>query len=150
IVGLPAAYAIYAILGRRALEPKKFVGLLVATVSVLIIISGYYLWARYLSLTYPPYHFAGAHKFISLEKIGDWIKDYYFLPDLFHQLFGWLWTWPVVILVIIGLFLPPPQQEKRKLRAPWFFHWFGAALVVDYLIEAQHLVEDPNNMSLWN
>jgi hypothetical protein len=103
-----------------------------------------------LSLTYPPYHFAGSHKFISLEKIGDWIRHYYFLPDLFNQLFGWLWTWPLAILVIIGLFLPPPQQEKRELRAPWFFHWFGAALAVQYLVEAQHLVDDSNNMSLWN
>jgi 4-amino-4-deoxy-L-arabinose transferase-like glycosyltransferase len=153
IVGLPAIYAIYAILGRRALEPKRLFCLVTAALSVLIIISGYYVWARYLSLTYPPYHFAGATKFISLEKIRDWIRHYYFLPDLTHQLFGWLWTWPLAILVFIGVLLRPSKHDKGApgaKGAPWFFHWFGGALVIQYIIEAQHLVEDPNNMYLWN
>jgi hypothetical protein len=103
IIGLPAIYAIYAILGRRALYRQKLISLVVAGFSVLLVVSAYYLWARHLSLTYPPYHFAGAHKFISFAKIGDWMINYYFLPDLFKHLFGWLWTWPVVILVVIGL-----------------------------------------------
>jgi hypothetical protein len=152
IVGLPAIYAIYAILGRRALYRQKLISLVVAGFSVLLVVSAYYLWARHLSVTYPPYHFAGAHKFISLTKIGDWMVNYYFLPDLFEQLFGWLWTWPVVILVVIGLLLFPRKGEQGGpgiQAAPWFWHWFGAALVIDYLIEAQHLVEDPNNMYLY-
>jgi hypothetical protein len=153
IVGLPAAYAIYAILGRRALEPRKLFGFLAAAFSVLIMLSAYYLWARYLSLTYPPYHFAGAHQFASIEKIRDWIDDYYFLPRLGRQLFGWLWTWPVILLVGIGLLASPLRQEQREpgmKTAPWFFHWFGVALLVQYLIEARHLVDDPNNMYLYN
>jgi hypothetical protein len=153
IIGLPAIYAIYAIFGRRALEKQKLLCLLAAAVSVLIVVSGYYLWARHLALTYPPYHFAGQHQFISLEKIGDWIRRYYFLPKLSNQLFGWLWTWPFAILVLVGLLLPPSKQEKGEpgtTGAPWFFHWFGVALVVQYLVEAQHLVEDPNNMHLFN
>ncbi len=120
---------------------------------VLIIVSGYYLWARYLSLTYPPYHFAGAHQFISPERIRDWITSYYFLPGFGRQLFGWLWTWPVAILVLIGLLVSPSKQEKSEpgtKSAPWFFHWFGAALLIQYLIEAKHLVDDPNNMHLFN
>jgi 4-amino-4-deoxy-L-arabinose transferase-like glycosyltransferase len=153
IVGLPAIYAIYAILGRRALEARKLVALVAAAASVLIIISGYYLWARYLSLTYPPYHFAGAHQFISFDKLPRWIGHYYFLPTLFRHVFAWLWTWPVVILVLIGLLVPPLKQEARGAEAkgvPWFFHWFGAALVIQYFAEAQHLVDDPNNMHIWN
>ena len=155
IIGLPAIYAIYATFGRRALEQKRLLGLLAAAVSVLVIVSGYYLWARYLSLSYPPYHFAGAHQFISIEKIGDWIRHYYFLPDFIRQLVGWLWTLPFAILVFIGLALPPLKQEKGKCEsgtkcAPWFFHWFGVALVIQYLIEAKHLVQDPNNMHLMN
>jgi len=155
IIGLPAIYAIYAIFGRRALEQKRLLGLLAAAVSVLTIVSGYYLWARYLSLTYPPYHFAGEGKFISLEKIGDWIRDYYFLPDFIRQLIGWLWTWPLAILVFIGLLLSLLKQEEMKCEPgtkciPWFFHWFGVALVIQYFIEAKHLVQDPNNMHLLN
>jgi hypothetical protein len=129
-------------------------GLLVAGASLLIVISGYYLWARHLSLTYPPYHFAGQHQFISLAKIGDWIRHYYFTPKFSNQLLGWLWTWPFAILALIGLFLSPPlKAQKAELEtngAPWFFHWFGVALVIQYLVEAQHLVEDPNNMHLFN
>jgi Dolichyl-phosphate-mannose-protein mannosyltransferase len=152
IVGLPAGYAVYSILGRQALYRQKLISLVVAGFSVLLVVSAYYLWARHLSLTYPPYHFAGAHKFISFAKISDWIVNYYFLSDLSKQLFGWLWTWPVVILAVIGLLLVPRKGEQSEpgiQAAPWFWHWFGAALVIDYLIEAQHLVEDPNNMYLY-
>jgi hypothetical protein len=152
IIGLPASYAIYAILGGRVLERRKLLPLLAAAASVLIVVSGYYLWARHLSLTYPPYHFAGQHKFISPAKIGDWMSHYYFVPKLADQIFGWLWTWPFAILAFTGLFLPPRTErgESRTMGAPWFFHWFGAALLIQYLVEAQHLIEDPNNMHLFN
>jgi len=153
IIGLPAIYAIYAILGRRALERQKLFSLLGAGVSVLALISGYYLWARHLSLTYPPYQFAGQHQFISVAKIGDWIRHYYFLPKFINQILGWLWTWPFAILTVIGLTLSPSKAgtgSPGAKGAPWFFHWFGVALVIQYLVEAQHLVEDPNNMDLFN
>jgi 4-amino-4-deoxy-L-arabinose transferase-like glycosyltransferase len=153
IIGLPAIYAIYAILGRRTLERQNMVGLLAAAGSVLIIVSGYYLWARHLSLTYPPYHFAGAREFISFEKISYWIRANYFLPELAKQIFGWLWTWPFAILVFVGVPLFPVRGEKGEagaLTAPWFFHWFGVALVIQYFVEARHLIQDPNNMDLFN
>jgi len=150
IIGLPAIYAIYAILGRRALERQKLLSFLGAGISVLVVISAYYLWARHLSLTYPPYHFAGQHQVISLAKIHNWIAQYYFLPQAIKQIFGWLWTWPFAVLAFIGLLLSPARAEKGEpSAAPWFWHWFGAALVIDYLIEAQHLVDDPNNMYLY-
>jgi hypothetical protein len=147
IVGLPAVYAIYAILGRRALETNKLLGFLCAAISVLVTVLGYYLWARHLSVTYPPYQFAGADKFISFEKISDWIQQYYFVPDVIHQLLGWQWTWPVAILVCVGLLIPPPLETKK---APWVFHLLGLALLIQYLIEAEHLASDPNNMDLYN
>src|SRR5437588_10101828 len=75
---------------------------------------------------------------------------YYFLPDFARQIFGWLWTWPLAILAAAGLILPPKRQEGATKDARWFFHWFAAALAIQYLIEAQHLVEDPNNMHLFN
>ena len=153
IIGLPAIYAIYAILGRRALERQKLFSLLGAGVSVLALISGYYLWARHLSLAYPPYQFAGQHQFISVAKIGDWIRHDYFLPKFINQILGWLWTWPFAILTLIGLTLSPSKAGTGSPGAkggPWFFHWFGVALVIQYLVEAQHLVEDPNNMDLFN
>jgi len=155
VVGLPAVYAIYALLGRRALERKRLMALLAAAASVLIIVSTYYLWARHLSLTYPPYHFAGAHKFVSVAKIGKWIKHSYFVPDVTRHLVGWMWTLPVIVLVVIGLIRSPLELQKSECergsrRAPWFFHWFGVALLIQFFVEAQHLVEDPQNMHLVN
>lgn len=150
IIGLPAIYAIYAIFGRRALERQKLLSFLGAGISVLVVISAYYLWARHLSLTYPPYHFAGQHQFISLTKIHVWLAQYYFLPQCIKQLFGWLWTWPFAVLAFMGLLLSPAKAKKGEPSdAPWFWHWFGVALVIDYLMEAQHLVDDPNNMYLY-
>jgi len=152
ITGLPAIYAIYAMLGRQALAPQRLRPLLVAAISISIAVSGYYLWARHLSLTYPPYHFAGQHQFISIAKIGDWMRHSYFLPKFADQIVGWLWTWPLAILALMGLLLPPLKENKSQSgtkSAPWFWHWFGVALVVDYLVEAQHLVGDPNNMYLF-
>jgi len=152
ITGLPAIYAIYAMLGRQALAPQRLRPLLVAAISISIAVSGYYLWARHLSLTYPPYHFAGQHQFISIAKIGDWMRHSYFLPKFADQIVGWLWTWPLAILALMGLLLPPLKENKSRSgtkSAPWFWHWFGVALVVDYLVEAQHLVGDPNNMYLF-
>src|SRR5258708_13286561 len=78
ILGIPAAYAIYAILGLRALERKQLLGLLAAAMSILAAATGYYLWARYLSLAYPPPHFAGAHHFVSPAKITHCIEPHYF------------------------------------------------------------------------
>jgi hypothetical protein len=34
------------------------------------------------------------------------------------------------------------------IERPWVFHFWGFALVVDYLIEAQHLATDQHNMSI--
>jgi 4-amino-4-deoxy-L-arabinose transferase-like glycosyltransferase len=151
IIGLPAIYAIYAILGRRALERQKSLALLASGGSVLIVISGYYLWARHLSLTYPPYHFAGARQFISPAKIGGWIREYYFVPKFINEILGWLWTWPFAILAVIGIFLPPSKQDKDETKAArWVFHWFGLALFIQYLVEARHLTQDPNNLHLFD
>src|SRR5262249_51393287 len=69
---------------------------------------------RHLRLTYPPYHFAGAHQFISVEKVGKWIRNYYFVPDLIHQIVGWMWTLPMLVLVVVGLDRSPLKREKPE------------------------------------
>ena len=67
IVAIPMLYSMLAILSRRRmLHPSRLATLGTAAVFGLVPLVGYYLWARHLALSYPPYHFAGS---------GNWLWD---------------------------------------------------------------------------
>ena len=67
IVAIPMLYAMLAILsGRRMLHPSRLATLGTVVVVGLAPVVAYYLWARHLALSYPPYHFAGS---------GNWLWD---------------------------------------------------------------------------
>lgn len=151
IVGLPMAYATFAILGyRQVLRPKKIAALAFFALVTLIPVTAYYLWARHLALTYPPYHFAGDGNWLWQDGLGRWLEESYFLPRLIQLLNNWLWSAPVIGLVALTLFLRPPAAGDKATgsKAPWFFHWWLVAGGVYYLIGAQELVENPWNFHI--
>lgn len=152
ILGIPAIYAVTAILGQKALNRRILFPLTRAGTFALLPVIAYYLWARHLALTYPPHHFAGSEKFIWDSSFEQWLKEYYFLPSLPDTLFEQMWTWPGAVLVMLGLICCPSKNRTRNIGgefaavAPWFFHWWMVAMGLRYVIEAKHLIDDPYNL----
>lgn len=163
IVGIPMIYAMLTILGRkRILRPKKLATIGVAIVLTLAPVIAYYLWARHLSLTYPPYHLAGSGNWLWDDGLAKWLSQNYFLPSLSQRFNGWLWTKPVVALVSFGLLLRPPREDcgrasvydqlllNGSVKAPWLFHWWLVAGVIYYFIGAKELIDNPWNFHIIN
>lgn len=150
IVGLPSLYAIIAILkAKRQLTLAKLAVLGGVGLVTLIPVVIYYLWARHLSVTYPPFHFAGSSFWVWDNGLQEWLNSYYFLPDLQWVAYNWLWTVPVVYSAIAGLFIQPHYHPSHvpepKPKAPWLFHWWFLAGIIYYMIGAHELV-----VNVWN
>jgi 4-amino-4-deoxy-L-arabinose transferase-like glycosyltransferase len=160
-VMLPMSYAVFAILSsKERLYPKNLFPIAIAAAGSITIVTSYYLWARYLTITYPPHHFAGEQGFIWENSFVEWLRQKYFLPALYKQLTD-IWTKPGLVLVLIGLLLLPAlsardsrmqrQLAERSGKAPWLFHWWllGAGGLY-YTIGASHLVDQPYNIHLFD
>lgn len=146
IVGIPMLYAILAIPGSREMPlSKRNTTIFAAGVLTVIPVIAYYLWARHLSVSYPPYHFTGGGNWLWENGLQEWFGEAYFLPQLYQHLSVWFWTKPVMALVVIGLLLPPPQGKSR-----WLFHWWMLGIVVYYFFGAQELVSNPTNLNIVN
>jgi len=160
IIGIPMLYATATILYRqRMLYPRKLITIGVGGVLMLTPVIAYYLWARHLSLSYPPYHFAGSGNWLWSDGLNKWLSQKYFLPQLVDNFTYWLWTWPTIILVGLGLFCRPPgtldnQEDLPRLetqtQAPWLFHWWFVASLIYYVIGAKELVHNPWNFQIMN
>jgi hypothetical protein len=123
----------------------------------LIPVVAYYVWARYLSLTYPPYHFAGSGNWIWDEGFMKWYKQLYFLPKLEVIFVHWFWGLPFIGLILLGLLISPPKFSSNyedgrlsQIMAPWFFHIWFAACIFYYFIGAKELVGNPWNFHILN
>jgi hypothetical protein len=162
MVGLPMAYAVGVYLNRqKQVFSKKLLYLTVASVLVLIPVIAYYLWARHLSQTYPPYHFAGSGNWVWIDGFRDWVQQGYYFYKLIHIFEVWLWTIPLIFLVILGLVSPPTKAElvqkeasspsvNHSAKLPWLFHWWFLAFAFYYFIGARELVDNPWNLHILN
>ena len=151
ILGLPAVYLLYAAARSRPFDRREWAALAGSAVFVAGCILGYYLWAKHLSETYPPYHFAGGGKFFSLDKLPYWLDERYFLPEL-ALILPWMFGQAAMLLAVVGFILALPSRTDEAAATPqfpYFFHFWAIALVVQYAIEAQHLVDDPYNMHMY-
>ncbi len=146
IIVLPAVYLITTFPKKDFLGPKKRWLHLGLSFLMLAIVAVYYLWANHLAQTGSTKHFAGAGKFLnSYENLKEWLAARYYIKPFAKHLVNWMWSWPVLMLVAAGIFIPIP----KNFRAKWLFHFWGIALVFQYLIEAKHLVSDPYNMHMY-
>ena len=153
IVGIPMMYAMLTILGRQnQLHPRKLTTISVAAVAMLVPVIAYYLWGLHLSLSYPPYHFAGSGNWLWDDGLREWWGQNYFVGELIKNFYYWLWTAPVILLVGLGLLVRPPREkrEQKAAKAPWLFHWWFFAGMVYYFVGAKELVDNPWNFHLIN
>ena len=152
IVGLPMAYAALAILGRRLLAARTLAALGGFAILALAPVAAYYLWARHLALSYPPYHFAGDGNWLWQDGLQRWLEQGYFLDRLSQHFSGWIWTTPMIALAAIGLVARPPVYggPDRAGKARWVFHWWLLAGSIYYVFGAQELTSNPWNFHILN
>jgi 4-amino-4-deoxy-L-arabinose transferase-like glycosyltransferase len=152
IIGLPMAYAMIVIGHRKGeLQIRKILLVGIAAGCTLIPVVAYYIWARHLSYTYPPYHFAGSNNWLWDSNIYIWWKqERYFIPRLYQILRAWLWTYPVILLVLLGVILPFITKNREANHIPFLFHWWLIAMGIYYFIGAQELTGNPWNFHLVN
>ena len=159
IIGLPMVYATLAILRRRSnLHSGKIANLAVMSILSALPVAAYYLWARHLAQSYPPYHFAGEGNWLWDQGLRRWIEQGYFVSNLWGPLWR-LWSAPAILLFLFGMLLPFFNKSNTKLEsqgassasrdeAPWLFHWWVVAGVVYYLIGALELVGNSSNFHI--
>jgi 4-amino-4-deoxy-L-arabinose transferase-like glycosyltransferase len=147
ILVLPAIYAVISIFGPRLAERRIQLHLAAAAIVIALPVIAYYLWARHLAMTVPPYVFMGQNKFVWDGGLSAWLSKYYFVPEFWETSTKFLWSLPFIALAIVGGLLPHPPQKGQV--APWLFHAWLIAMVVRHLIEAKHLVTDAQNLHLF-
>ncbi len=119
MVGIPLLYALFAILHQKQeLKPKRLSAIALAGTLSLIPVVIYYLWAKYLANNYPPYHFAGSANWIWVQGFSRWFEESYFFPDFFSSAYYWLWTWPILVLLLIGLVVSLTSKRFTTQLAP--------------------------------
>ena len=150
ILILPASYALVALLRDRLGDRRLQLRLAAAALAVALPVLLYYLWARHVALSNPPYHFAGEGKFLWHSGVAAWMEKGYFLHELWRIAVtrDAYWGYGFVALTAAGLLMSP--RLRRLSAAPWLFHFWLLAMVVRYGIEAAHLVADPYNLHLFH
>ena len=162
IVGIPSIYATFAILKPNTKQHRRQIMMVVVAMAIALIpIIAYYLWARYLALSYPPHHFAGDGFWI-WDGLQEWIEQKFFLPHIFQYLRWWLWTVPGIVLVLLGLISSPPRvREKEEStanpisvdesgEARWLFHWWFFGFMIFLLVGAHELYANAWNLHIVN
>ena len=163
VVSFAMIYATLTILqAREKLNQRKLAVIsIVAILSVLPVIA-YYVWALHLGRAYPPYHVAGDGNWLWNQGLRRWLDQRYFLPRLSPIFNHWLWTPPVIVLVMLGIIFPflglRPGENSGEFesrgnispKAPWLFHWWLFGAVPCYLIAAKELVSNVWNFEIIN
>ena len=152
IVGIPIIYLLLTVSDRQVRwQIQRFCKIAVAMTFTLIPVVAYYLWARNLAMSYPPHHFAGDGNWLWENDLQAWLQKYYFLPDLGKILYLRLWTLPIILLLIIGLFSLHNDSNKLasfKSTAPWLFHLWLLSFALFYLVGAKEIVGNPWNLHI--
>jgi hypothetical protein len=154
---LPAASYLVLIVQHQLPSYRRLLafGSIVCIAAVPVI--AYYRWAIYLGRTYPPYHVAGSG-WIWEEARTFW-NSMFFLHEFRNHALAWLWTWPVLVLFVIGMLWRPYNVNETEdksgsmpdgIIAPLFFHFWLAGCAVLYFVAAKELTDNPWNFHIFN
>lgn len=155
VIVAPMVYATRDLLGKGEHRHKLLLRIgVVASISLVAVIA-YYAWALHVAKTYPPFHLAGVGNFIWSARNESWFSLRYFFPEAVSVLTRWLWTWPGIILALIGLIesfsvARFSVRESESHYTPWLFHWWLAGCLVLYIVAAYELVWNPWNFHVFN
>jgi 4-amino-4-deoxy-L-arabinose transferase-like glycosyltransferase len=154
VVSFAMVYATLTILRfRHKLKPSRIAVISIVGTLALVPVIAYYLWARHLGHSYPPYHVSFSGYLLWDQGLKQWLDENYFLGRLVWLFVTWLWTPPVIVLVALGIIFPfrAVDSEKRtSATAPWLFHWWLFGMVPLYIVAARELVLNPQNFHIIN
>ena len=154
VVGFAMLYATLTILRRRHKLRLRRLGVMgIVAVLGLVPVIAYYLWARHLGHSYPPYHVSFSGYLLWDQGLKQWWDENYFFGRLVWWFTTSLWTPPVIVLVALGVIFPfrAVDSEKRTSAvAPWLFHWWLLGMVPLYIVAARELVLNPQNFHIIN
>src|SRR5213075_1635973 len=123
IISFAMIYAMLTILCfRHKLKTSRIAVICIAAALSLVPVIAYYLWARHLGHSYPPYHVSFSGYLLWDQGLKQWWDENYFLGRLVWCFTTWLWTPPVIVLVALGVIFPfrAVDSEKRTSAvAPW-------------------------------
>jgi len=150
ILIIPAIYALVALMGDRLRTGSPRFRVMAAALAVAVPVLLYYLWARQVALSNPPYHFTGEGKFLWQRDVAAWVDKGYFLPELWRIVVAKDAYWGHGFLALAAAGLLMSSRLKGLSAAPWLFHYWLLAMAIRYVIEAEHLVADPYNLHLFH
>lgn len=158
ILLLPMLYATLSVLhARKALNWAAFSKLILTGLAVVAVVAAYYLWARYLSLNYPPYHFAGAHNWIWDDGLQSWLDQQFFLPTATYIFKAWTVGMPFICLFIAGIVTSVWRIKKKSNQgnsvgfyAPYLFHFWLVGCLVFYFIGGKEIIWNFWNFHIWH
>jgi 4-amino-4-deoxy-L-arabinose transferase-like glycosyltransferase len=158
IIGLPMLYAVFTILDpKHALLKRRLIIIGTAAAFTIAPVIVYYLWARHISLMYPPYHFAGAGNWLWDSGMQNWLERYYFFPRLSQSIRNWIWTPAIIMLVLFGLVFSllnitsgRASANNLSKKAFLLFHWWFLGGIIFYVVGAKEIVENPWNFHIMN
>lgn len=138
---------------QTANKPKREIARLGACAALtLATVVAYYAYAIHISRTMPPYHFAGSGSFLWDLGLNRLASEHFFLPKLFRHFTVFLWTFPVLLLAILGVSIPPPKRDEKDCpgigRMPglkWAFHLWLAGMGALYVVGAREIA-----VNFWN
>jgi 4-amino-4-deoxy-L-arabinose transferase-like glycosyltransferase len=154
VVSFAMVYATLTILRfRHKLKPSRIAVISIVGTLALVPVIAYYLWARHLGHSYPPYHVSFSGYLLWDQGLKQWLDENYFLGRLVWWFVTWLWTPPVIVLVALGIIFPFRAVDSEKhtsATAPWLFHWWLLGMVPLYIVAARELVLNPQNFHIIN
>jgi 4-amino-4-deoxy-L-arabinose transferase-like glycosyltransferase len=155
---LPMAYMVVAYLHQKeALNAKQLLRFLGLTLLMIVPVVCYYLWARHLSRSYPPYHFAGAKNWIWDLGLMDLVRKKFHIGTLLTRFVPQLWGVAVFALSVAGAIagykglqgINRPQLERSFLSPAWVFYAYLAGLIFFFFIGTEELYYNPWNFHVF-
>lgn len=147
-VGLVVAYLAVILYLRGDVRRAMLSGL--AMLVVLAAVIGYYVWAIHLGSSYPPYHVAGSG-YIWDDGFDAFLARQFYLAKTSYIATAWFYGWPILGLLLIGVWMPPAagahDRDAALVRCPWI--WLLAAVIV-YLAAAREISENPWNLHIFS
>jgi len=160
LTGLAMVYVAFSILHqRKLLAIRKLLPIIIGGLVILCVVIAYYLWARYISLHYPPYHFAGEGNWLWNEGINSWISKNYFLERTLYLFKNWMWGLPFIVLFLIGLAVSFSFGFIRRIKSAdntspykpwWLMHFWLLGCLFFYFIGAQELIFNFHNFHVFS